>query len=369
LFRSLAGFEALKPGLDASNLLTFRVSLPAARYQKTPQRTQFFERALGQIGHLSQVRSATAVIFQPFSGPGFGSWVNIEGRPAAKPGEELFAFVRSVMPGYFRTLGIPIKQGQDFSDSDNVEGSPQRFIVNEAFVQKFLRGEQPLGKKIQTLMEPKNPFGEIVGVVGDVREWSIDRDPIPTVYYSYSHLSFTSMIFIVRTAGNPLSIAAPARTIVQGLDAAQPIAEIRTMEDILGENYARQRFSAWLLAGFSMVALGLAGVGIYGVLAYAVTAQTRELGLRAALGADSGRIIALVLKTGARPVLGGVVVGLGGAFMLTGLLRSILFGVGPRDPLTFSVVPCLLIAVALVAAYLPARRAAYLDPMEALRAE
>ena len=206
-------------------------------------------------------------------------------------------------------------------------------------------------------------------MVGDVREWSIDRDPIPTVYYSYSHLSYTSMTFIVRAAGNPLSVAAPARTIVQGLDAAQPIAEIRTMEDILGENYARQRLSAWLLAGFSTVALTLAGVGIYGVLAYAVTARTRELGLRAALGADAGRIITLVLKTGARSVLGGLVVGLAGAFTLTGLLRSLLFGVGPRDPFTFSVVPCLLIAVALIAAYLPARRAAHLDPMEALRAE
>jgi len=266
-------------------------------------------------------------------------------------------------------LRIPLKQGRDFTDSDNVEKSPQRFIVNEAFVRKFLRGEQPLGKKINTLMEPENPFGEIIGVVGDVREWSIDHEPMPTVYYTYSQLSFTSMIFIVRAERNPLSLSEPARTIIRGLDPAQPIAEIRTMEDILGENFARQRFSAWLLSAFSIVALVLAGVGIYGVLAYSVTARTREFGVRSALGADSGRIIALVLNTGARPVVGGLVVGIAGALALTGLLKSLLFGIGPRDPLTFIVVPCLFAAVALVAAYLPARRAARLEPMEALRTE
>ena len=192
---------------------------------------------------------------------------------------------------------------------------------------------------------------------------------MPTVYYPYSHLSFTSMIFMVRAQRNPLSLSEPARRIIRGLDPAQPIAEIRTMEDLLGENFARQRFSAWLLSGFSMVALVLAGVGIYGVLAYSVTERTRELGVRAALGADSARIIALVLKTGARPVVGGLVIGVAGALALTGLLKSLLFGIGPRDPLTFIVVPCLLAAVALIAAYLPARRAARLDPMDALRAE
>jgi putative ABC transport system permease protein len=150
LFRSLVGFEALNPGLDPSNLLTFRVAIPAARYQKIPQRTQFFSSAIEQIEHLPGVRSASAVIFQPFSGPGFGTWVNVQGRPPAKPGEELFAIIRSIMPGYFRTLRIPIKQGRDFIDSDNVEKSPQRFIVNEAFVRQFLRGERPLGKKINT---------------------------------------------------------------------------------------------------------------------------------------------------------------------------------------------------------------------------
>ena len=156
LFRSLVGFEALNPGLDPSNLLTFRVSIPAARYEKIPQRTQFFANAIDKIEHLPGVRSASAVIFPPFSGPGFGTWVNIEGRPPAKPGQERLAFIRSIMPGYFRTLRIPVKQGRDFTESDNLEKSPQRFIVNEAFVRQYLRGEQPLGKKINALMESEN---------------------------------------------------------------------------------------------------------------------------------------------------------------------------------------------------------------------
>ena len=369
LFRSLVGFETLNPGLDPSNLLTFRVSIPAARYQEIPRRTQFFENAIEQMEQLPGVRSVSAVMFPPFSGPGYGTWVNIEGRPPAKPGQELLAFIRSVMPGYFRTLEIPIKEGRDFTNADNLEKAPHRFIVNEAFVRQYLRGERPLGKRINALMESENPFGEIIGVVGDVREWSIERDPVPTVYYPYSHLNNTSMIFLVRAARNPSSLAEPSRRIIRGLDPAQPIAEIRTMEDILGENFSRQRFSAWLLSGFSMVALILAGVGIYGVLAFSVAARTRELGVRAALGADSGRIIALVLETAARPIIGGVAAGIAAALALTSLLKSLLFGVGPRDPLTFIVVPCLLAAVALIAAFLPALRAARLDPMEALRIE
>jgi putative ABC transport system permease protein len=164
-------------------------------------------------------------------------------------------------------------------------------------------------------------------------------------------------------------LAGPARRVIRQLDAEQPIAEVRTLEDVMGENFSRQRFSAWLLGGFATVALVLAAVGIYGVLAYSVTARTREFGLRAALGAEPKRIIALVIKSGIGPVLIGIAIGGAGALALSGLLESLLYGVGPRDPLTFSGVPLLLAAVALLAAYLPARRAARLDPMAALRIE
>jgi len=369
VFRSLVSLESVNPGLNPSNLLTFRIPLTAGRYREDPRSTQFFERALREMSHLPGVRSASAVSFLPFTGPGAGTSVNIEGRPPAKPGAELEALIRTVMPGYFRTLGIPLKSGRDFTDSDNRPDSPYHFIVNEAFVRQFLPGEQPLGQRISAYMDDHNPFGEIIGVAADVRESAIDHQAEPTVYYPHVHLSYARMVFLLRTDGNPLGLAGPARRVIRQLDAEQPIAEVRTLENVMGENFSRQRFSAWLLGGFATVALVLAAVGIYGVLAYSVTARTREFGLRAALGAEPKRIIALVIKSGIGPVLIGIAIGGAGALALSGLLESLLYGVGPRDPLTFSGVPLLLAAVALLAAYLPARRAARLDPMAALRIE
>lgn len=370
LFRSLVGLEKVDIGFDPSNVLTFRVSLTESRFMReAPLRTRFFEQALGEIAQLPGVRSGSAASYLPFSGPGAGTNVNIEGRPPAKPGEELTATIQTVMPGYFHTLGIPLKSGRDFDQADNTPTSPYRFIVNEEFVRRFLDGEQPLGKKINALMDTTNPFGAIVGVVGDTREWWIDRAPVPTVYYVHAHLPFPRMIFLVRAERNAVSEAEPARRVIQRLNPAQPIAEVRPMEDVLGENYSRQRFSAWLVSGFAVVALLLAAIGIYGLLAYSVTARTREFGVRAALGADSRSIVFLVLRSGARPVAIGLAIGVAGAAAISGLMRSLLFGVAPHDPVTFVVVPLFFAGVAAIAALLPARRAARLDPMEALRTE
>jgi putative ABC transport system permease protein len=369
LFRSLVRLEGVNPGLDASNLLTFRVPLTSGLYREARQRTQFFERALDRMAHLPGVRSASAISFLPFAGPGAGTFVNIEGRPPSRPGAEPGALIQAVMPGYFHTLGIPFKSGRDFTASDNLLDSPYRFIVNEAFARQFLRDEQPLGKRINAIADDHNPYGEIIGVVGDARESSIDHQPEPTVYYPHAHLSFPRMVFLIRADRNPLELAGPARRAIRQLDPEQPIADVQTLEDVLGENFARQRFSSWLLAGFATVALVMAAVGIYGVLAYSVAARTREFGVRSALGAQPKRIIALVLKSADRPVLGGIIAGCAGALALSGLLKGLLFGVGPRDPLTSAGVPLLLAAVALLAAYLPARRAALLDPMDALRIE
>ena len=367
LFRSLVGLQAVDPGLNPARVLTFSVLIPGARYREPLQRTQFFKTALEQVEQLPGVESASAVSYLPFNGMSAGTDLKIAGRPAVKPGEELVAAIRTVMPGYFRTLGIPVKRGRVFTAADNTLDSPYRFVVNEAFVQKYMAAEEPVGQQISVEMDGKNPFGEIIGVVGNVKEGALDKEPTPTVYYIHSHLVYTGMVFVVRTKNDPLLLADPVRKVIHGIDPLQPVAQIRTMDEIVRETFARQRFSALLLGGFSLVSLLLAAVGIYGVLAYSVTERTREIGVRVALGAEPARILALVLGSGMRVVLVGAAAGLGGAMALTGLLRSLLFGVQPHDAATLSAVVAVLLLVALAAAYLPARRAAQLAPVDALR--
>jgi putative ABC transport system permease protein len=367
LFRSFVGLQTVEPGLDPRGVLTFRVQLPAARYPEAALRTRFFSRAIEQIQQLPGVRAASAVSYLPFNGDAAGTAVNIAGRPAPRPGEDLLGIIRTVMPGYFRAMGIPLQRGRDFTAADNDPRAPYRFIVNETFVDRYLKGEQPLGKQINAEMDDHNPYGEIIGVVGDVKEDSVDKPPLPTVYYIHNHLSYPAMTFVVRTNGDPLALAGPARRIIQGLDAAQPIADVRAMRTIVEETFSRQRFSAVLLSSFSVASLLLAGVGIYGLLGYSVTERTREIGVRVALGAQPGQIIRLIVGGGARLVATGTIAGIAGALALSGLLKGLLFGVGPRDAATYVAVPLLLGVVALIAAYIPARRAARLEPLAALR--
>lgn len=367
LFRSLVGLQAVDPGLNPSHVLTFGVLIPPARYREPVQRTQFFKTALEQIERLPGVESASAVSYLPFQGMSAGTGLTIGGRPPVKPGEELVARIRTVMPGYFRTLEIPLKSGRIFTAADNTLDSPYRFVVNEAFAEKYMAGENPIGQEISVAMETKNPPGEIVGVVGNVKEGALDKEPLPTVYYIHSHLVYTGMVFVVRTKNDALLLANPVTKVIHGIDSAQPVSQIQTMDAVVRETFARQRFSALLLGGFSLVSLLLAAVGIYGVLAYSVTERTREIGVRVALGAEPARILALVLGSGMRVVLAGAAAGVGGALVLTGLLKSLLFGVRPRDVTTLAAVVAVLVAVALAAAYLPARRASRLAPVDALR--
>jgi predicted lysophospholipase L1 biosynthesis ABC-type transport system permease subunit len=239
-------------------------------------------------------------------------------------------------------------------------------VVNQEFVEKYMAGQEPLGRRISVDMDDKNPFGEIIGVVGNVKEGALDREPEPTVYYVHAHLAYTGMVFVVRAKIDPLSLTGAMRRAIHDLDPEQPVSQMRTMQAVVRETFARQTFSALLLGGFSLVSLLLAAVGIYGVLAYSVTERTREIGVRVALGADPGRILRLVLGSGMRVVLFGAMAGTGGALALTGLLESLLFGVKAHDPATFAAVPAVLIAVALLAAYLPARRASRLAPVDSL---
>jgi ABC-type antimicrobial peptide transport system permease subunit len=218
-------------------------------------------------------------------------------------------------------------------------------------------------------MNKENPFGEIVGVAGDVKEGTLDQEPAPTVYYIHAHLDYGEMVFVLRTATDPVELAEPARKVIQGMDPELPVSQVRTMETVVRQTFASQQFSAVLLGGFSLASLVLAAIGIYGVLAYSVTQRTREIGVRIALGAEPRSIIRMVVASGARMVIIGAGAGLAAALALSGVMKSLLFGIGPRDPLTFIAAPAVFVLIALAAAYVPARRAARVSPMEALRAE
>jgi len=368
LFRSVLRLQAVDPGLNASGILTFRVRLPAARYREQTS-TQFFSQVIDRVEQLPGVRSASAVSYLPFDGGPAGTSVNIGGRPAPPPGQEASADIRTVMPGFFQTLGIPLKRGRDFTSADNAAGAPLRFIVSEAFVRKYLRDEDPLAKSISVYMARDNPYGEIIGVAGDVKQDSLDKAPAPTVYYVHANLRYPSMILAVRADGNPLALAEPVRRIIREMDPALPVAAIRPMDQIVGQTIARQEFAAVLLIGFSLAALVLATVGIYGVLAYAVSERTREVGIRLAVGAEPVRIVAMILASGARMAGAGTATGVLGALALSYSLKTLLFGVTTRDPVTFVTVPLILMGVALLAAWLPARRASKIDPMQALRTQ
>lgn len=369
LFRTLIRLQEVQPGLDAANVLTFRVTLPNVRYQERQQKVDFFRRATEELARLPGIRSASAVSFLPFNGLAAGTNIAIEGDPPRKAGDDLGAVIRTVLPGYFRTMGIPLKSGRDFTDADNRLDTPYHFIVNEAFVRKYLQGRDPLSIRVNAWMDDKNPFGDVIGVVGDVKEGSLDQEPDPTIYYISAHLPYSGMVFVVRTENDPLALAASAQKVIKSIDPQQPVGDVRSMADVIGQTFARQQFSAILLAGFSLASLVLAGVGIYGVLAYSVSQRTREIGVRIALGAEPGRIQRLVVTGGARLAFAGTVAGIAGALALSGLLKSLLFEISPRDPITFILAPAILLVVALFAAYLPARRASRLSPVAALRTE
>jgi putative ABC transport system permease protein len=369
LFRSLEGLQSVNPGIDAANLLTLRVSLPGGQYTKPSQTIQFFARAVQEIASLPGVRAASAISHLPFNGLVPATVVQIAGRPPRKPGEDQIATIRTVLPGYFTTMGIPLLGGRDFTSADDREDTPHRFIVSQAFVKKYFGKSNPLDRQISVWMEDKNPFGQIIGVVADVRDETLDQAPTPTVYYPHAHLAYNRMIIVVRSASNPLALTKAIRGVIRSLDPAQPIADVQPMTEVIAYTYSRQRFSTLLLAGFSAASLLLAGVGVYGILTYSVSERTRELGVRIAVGATPGRIMSLIIRAAADPVFAGLVAGMAGAFALTGLLQSLLFNVSPRDPLTFAVIPVILAIVALVSVYLPARRASRLDPIASLRAE
>ncbi|MFN7948112.1 MAG: ABC transporter permease [Blastocatellia bacterium] len=368
LMRSFLRLQAVDTGFNAEKVLTMRVSLPIRRYNEDTGRINFFTQAVAQMQALPGVAAAGVINFLPFAGPGAGTGFEIEGRPKPLPGQGLTTGVCVADQNFFMAMQIALKRGRMFTEQE-VREMRHVVVINEALARRYFPGEEPLGQRITIRMKDENVPCEIIGIVADVKHAQLDKAADPMSYWPIAELPYNNMTFVLRTQGEPQNVAAAARQVIQRLDPQQPVADVRTLTSILGGSIARQRFNTLLLTIFAVVALLLSATGIYGVLAYSVTQRTHEIGIRAALGASRSDIVRLILSQGMRLALPGAALGLVAALALTRLVSTLLFDLSATDPLTFGVITLLLFGVAMLACYLPARRAAKADPLTALRCE
>jgi putative ABC transport system permease protein len=369
LVRSFLRLQGVDAGFNARNVLTLRVAVPRARYDQDAKLINFFTQALERMQSLPGVEAVGAINFTPFLGLGTRTGFDIEGRPKPQPNQPTGTTNVCVTDqNFFRTLEIQLKRGRLFTEQE-VRERRDVVVINEALAQKYFPNEDPLGKRIIIPLRPPLVPTEIIGVVNNVKHSQLDEPAEPMSYWPIAQQPSSFMTFVLRTRGEATALAAAVRNIVQTLDLQQPVGEVRSLTSLLGNSIARQRFNTLLLAAFAVVALLLAAIGIYGVMSYAVSARTHEIGVRTALGATASDILCLVLKWGMRLALLGVTSGLLAAVFLTSLLKNLLFGVGATDPMTFVLIALLLTGVALLACYIPARRAAKVDPLVALRNE
>jgi predicted permease len=374
LINSFLRLRNVDPGFRAKNLLTMQVVLPTFKYPDHTRRTAFYNELLGRIETLPGVKSAALTTNLPLYQQGNSISISAEGVPDPPTGQGRRPSVatRVVSPRYFQTMGIQLLQGRGFSDQDKVD-SPAVAVVNETMARRFWPGQDPTGKRITpgslTSTDPDD-WITVVGVAKDVRQFELTADPKPQMYLSYVQAGFFAPSdLVVSTDLEPLGLAASVRKAVWEVDKDQPVSKIRTMEEIVSESVARQRFSMMLLGIFAALALVLAAVGIYGVMSYSVAQRTREFGIRMALGAQTRDVLKLAVGHGLKLVLIGIAIGLGAAFVLTRVMSSLLYGVSATDPLTFIAISLVLVGVAVVASFIPARHATKIDPMVALRYE
>lgn len=364
LIRSLYQLQNINPGFDARNVLTMRLDLPRKKYDQPAKSANFFQQLQARISALPGVETVGLVTELPLSGQPNDMPFTVVGRPATSSDQSFGADFRRVNVEYFKALRVPLTRGRNFTEQEMMQ-SAKVLVVSESLVNAVFPNEDPIGKRLQMMMG-KEPW-EIVGVVGDIRHRSLDTPPYSTMYMPSYQTIWTNLV--IRTQGDPSALTAAVRKEVQAIDPDQPIAAVRTMEDWVDRAVAAPRYRTTLLALFAAVALVLASTGIYGVMSYSVAQRTHEIGVRMALGARQRDVLKLVVSHGMLLVLFGVALGLAGAFALTRVMSSLLFGVTAKDPLTFVAVAVVLVLTALLACYIPARRATKVDPLVALRYE
>jgi putative ABC transport system permease protein len=364
LVNSFVRLQQVSPGFDEKNLLTVRIDLPNP-YAQPEKKAQFYEQLQQRVAALPGVESVGLVTELPLARQSADFGFTIEGRPAPPAGQEPHADLRSVNHNYFRAMRIPLLKGRYFTEAEVHDNAPV-VVISEVLAERFFAGENPLGQRLRVSAMNRLSY-EVIGIVGDVRHRGLDIELRQTMYFPSLRLGYSNLV--LRTTTDPASLAAAVRKEVAAIDPNQPVANIKTMEQWLAESVAQPRFRTLLLGLFSAVALLLAVVGIYGVMAYAVAQRTHEIGIRLALGAQSGAVLRLVLGQGMKLAGSGVALGLLAALLLTRLLKNLLFKVSTTDPLTFAGVALLLLAVALLACYWPARKAMKVDPLGALRHE
>jgi putative ABC transport system permease protein len=368
LARSFQNLVRVDSGMRTEQVLAVRVAARSARYQEPGALVGLTTELQQRLAALPEAR-AVGVIgpWLPFTGSKSSTGFRREDQPPPPVGEEPVTDIRITAGDYFRAVGIPLLHGRTF-DARDTDVAPTVFVINEELARRHFPGEDPIGKRISFRWDDLVP-GEIVGVVGSVRELGPAAEPAPAIYRPYTQMPNGSFHLVVRTAGEPQALAGTIREVVRSLDPNLPVPEIRTMDQVAGETVARPRLNLLLLGGFAALALVLAAIGLYGVMAYSVTQRRAEVGVRMALGASRPDVVRLVISQGIRLTLAGLLVGLAGSLVLTRLMASLLFGVQPTDPLTLAAVAVFLAAIALVASWIPARRAASTDPAIVLRAE
>jgi putative ABC transport system permease protein len=370
LINSFFHLRSLDPGFRSDHLLTMKVNLSEVKYPDRERRAALFDEVMRRVRELPGVQSAAVAGNLPLTYNGDSMSISVEGVPDPPPSQQPDVIYRAIGPGYFATMGIPMVRGRDFTDQDNGD-SKDVVIISEKTAQQFWPGQDPIGKRLKPGSSTSNsPWREVIGIVKDVRQNDFVASPKRQMYLTYRQLkNVAANALVVRTSIEPMSLAVPVRNAIWSVDKDQTVADIDTMDHIVAEAVARQRFSMVLLGLFAALALLLASIGIYGVMSYSVAQRTREIGIRIALGARRIDVLQMTVKQALKLVGVGMMIGLAAAFLLTRVLASLLFGISATDPITFIGISVLLLAVALLASYVPALRATKVDPITALRAQ